>query len=267
MLREERGESVISNNFRPYTQETWDKYSKEKKTFAIYMGLYEGMRGQEEEFKAVVRDYEEDIRAKDMELAEAKKTIERLQSSLTLVVTPEDSTKEIIKMYSKGNGALVIHKNLTEFKKMNIEYETITDIIFKLENEDLPIHLMEYYNDCIKTLLTNPVTEEEKIKIEELRRLKSHQEQSDAILNDIKKRLASCSVDEVKELTDLMMKVMENQRRTSESMSKWNRGNGNINGNNQVSEVVQKDTDKFEKQAVQAFLNFDGAVVEVKEVV
>ena len=115
--------------------------------------------------------------------------------------------------------------------------------------------------------MTNPVSEEEKIKIEELRRLKSHQEQSDAILNDIKKRLASCSVDEVKELTDLMMKVMENQRRTSESMSKWNRGNGNINGNNQVSEVVQKDTDKFEKQAVQAFLNFDGAVVEVKEVV
>ena len=126
---------------------------------------------------------------------------------------------------------------------------------------------MDYYNECIKTLLANPVSEEEKIKIEELRRLKSHQEKSDAILNDINKRLASCSVEEVKELTDLTMKIMANQRETSKAMASWNKnGNNNIN-NNQVSEVLQKDTDKFEKQAVQAFLNFDGAEVEIKEVV
>ena len=229
------------------------------------MGLYEGMKKQEEEFKGAVRNYEDEIRSINIELAEAKKTIERLQSSLTLVVTPEDSTKEIIKMYSKGNSALVIHKNLTEFKKMNVEYETITDIIFKLENEDLPIHLMEYYNDCIKTLLSNPISEEEKIKVEELRRLKSHQEQSDAILNDIKKRLSSCSVDEVKELTDLMMKVMENQRRTSESMSKWNKSqttNGTFDtGNNKANSIKEQ-----LQSATNAIVDFDPSSIQMMKV-
>ena len=57
--------------------------------------------------------------------------------------------------------------------------------------------------------------------------------------------MASCSVDEVKELTDLMMKVMDNQRRTSESMSKWNKssnGNGNfgLNTENTSKEVANK---------------------------
>ena len=229
------------------------------------MGLYEGMKKQEDEFKGAVRNYEDEIRSINIELAEAKKTIERLQSSLTLVVNPEDCTKEIIKMYSKGNSALVIHKNLTEFKKMNVEYETITDIIFKLENEDLPIHLMEYYNDCIKTLLSNPISEEEKIKVEELRRLKSHQEQSDAILNDIKKRLSSCSVDEVKELTDLMMKVMENQRRTSESMSKWNKSqttNGTFDtGNNKANSIKEQ-----LQSATNAIVDFDPSSIQMMKV-
>ena len=87
--------------------------------------------------------------------------------------------------------------------------------------------------------------------------MKSHQEQSDAILNDIKKRLASCSVDEVKELTDLMMKVMENQRRTSESMSKWNRGNGNNvigNGLENSSREISKET---QDENMSILKNFD----------
>ena len=104
---------------------------------------------------------------------------------------------------------------------------------------------MDYYNECIKTLLANPVSEVEKIKIEELRRLKSHQEKSDAILNDINKRLATCSNEEVKELTELTMKVMESQRRTSESMSKWDKsgsgtGNFGVNTENTSKEVANK---------------------------
>lgn len=230
------------------------------------MGLYNAIKKEEEEFKGKVKSYEDELRGRDIKVKELEATIERLQSSLTLVLNPEDVTKEVIKMYSKGNGALVIHKNLTEFKKMNVEYETITDIIFKLENEDLPIHLMEYYNECIKTLLANPISEEEKIKVEELRRLKSHQEQSDAILNDIKKRLATCSVDEVKELTDLMMKVMDNQRRTSESMSKWNRGNGQNgiieNGSNNASSIKEQ----LEKASNAIVENFDPSKMQMMKV-
>ena len=222
------------------------------------MGLYEGMKKQEEEFKGAVRSYEDEIRSINIELAEAKKTIERLQSSLTIFVTEDSITKEIIKMYSKGNSALVIHKNLTEFKKMNVEYETITDIIFKIDNEDLPTHLMDYYNECIKTLLANPVSEEEKIKIEELRRLKSHQEKSDAILNDINKRLASCSVEEVKELTDLTMKIMANQRETSKAMASWNKGNtNNTINNNDTANLARDMKDKLENYSKAIVENFD----------
>ena len=94
--------------------------------------------------------------------------------------------------------------------------------------------------------------------------MKSHQEQSDAILNDIKKRLASCSVDEVKELTDLMMKVMENQRRTSESMSKWNRGGTAPSVNSQ--EIMVKDTERFDQKYVDAVLDFSNAEITYEEV-
>lgn len=247
------------------SQSYWKSEGSEK-TYKRFTELIKYHNSEVESVEKVLKSYEDSIRMKDSKIRELEERVEQLQSSLTLYLTDDDLLKEIIKMYSKGNSALVIHKNLTEFKKVNIEYEVITDTLFKLDNEDLPIHLMDYYNECIKTLLANPVSEVEKIKIEELRRLKSHQEKSDAILNDINKRLATCSNEEVKELTELTMKVMESQRRTSESMSKWDK-NGNGNNSNQVSEVIHKDTDKFEKQAVQAFLNFDGAEVEIKEVV
>ena len=226
------------------SQSYWKSEGSEK-TYKRFTELIKYHNSEVENVEKVLKGYEDSIRMKDSRIRELEERVEQLQSSLTLYLTDDDLLKEIIKMYSKGNSALVIHKNLTEFKKVNIEYEVITDTLFKLDNEDLPIHLMDYYNECIKTLLANPVSEVEKIKIEELRRLKSHQEKSDAILNDINKRLATCSNEEVKELTELTMKVMESQRRTSESMSKWDKsgsgtGNFGVNTENTSKEVANK---------------------------
>ena len=237
------------------SQSYWKSEGSEK-TYKRFTELIKYHNSEVESVEKVLKSYEDSIRMKDSKIRELEERVEQLQSSLTLYLTDDDLLKEIIKMYSKGNSALVIHKNLTEFKKVNIEYEVITDTLFKLDNEDLPIHLMDYYNECIKTLLANPVSEVEKIKIEELRRLKSHQEKSDAILNDINKRLATCSNEEVKELTELTMKVMESQRRTSESMSKWDKNNSGVVGSTleNASREISKET---QEENIGILKNFD----------
>ena len=237
------------------SQSYWKSEGSEK-TYKRFTELIKYHNSEVESVEKVLKSYEDSIRMTDSKIRELEERVEQLQSSLTLYLTDDDLLKEIIKMYSKGNSALVIHKNLTEFKKVNIEYEVITDTLFKLDNEDLPIHLMDYYNECIKTLLANPVSEVEKIKIEELRRLKSHQEKSDAILNDINKRLATCSNEEVKELTELTMKVMESQRRTSESMSKWDKNNSGVVGSTleNASREISKET---QEENIGILKNFD----------
>ena len=111
---------MISDNFRPYTQETWDTYSKQKKTFAIYMGLYEGMKKQEEEFKEKLKNYENLLKSNELRINELEKTIERLQSSLTIFVTPERTRLEVLRLYAMGNSPMNVFKILTETKKIDI---------------------------------------------------------------------------------------------------------------------------------------------------
>ena len=254
MLREKRGESVISNNFRPYTQETWDKYSKEKKTFAIYMGLYEGMRGQEEEFKEKLKNYEDLLKAKDIRINELEGTVERLQSSLTIFVTPETHKLEVLRLYAKGNSALNIHRIMNDMKKMDIEYEVISDIIQNLKNGDLSSEDIEFYQKEVKVFIENSANYEEEYRMMELRRILENQASIDSIIAKAKTQGLD---EETMAQTSMLIQLMKEQRENVKALSNIMKGTTNSNVGNNIENTSKEVANKTQEENLNILKEFD----------
>ena len=181
------------------------------------MGLYEGMKKQEEEFKEKLKNYENLLKSNELRINELEKTIERLQSSLTIFVTPERTRLEVLRLYAMGNSPMNVFKILTETKKIDIEYEVITDIIKNLKNRDLSAEDLEFYAKESKIFLENAPKYEEEYRLSEIRRILENQDTLDKFIY----KITSEEPDEDKiKIMEATIKIMKEQRENASSLSK-----------------------------------------------
>ena len=59
---------MIADDFTPFSYSTWDKYCRDdrQKTHQLYMGLYNAIKKEEEEFKGKIKSYEDELRGRDI---------------------------------------------------------------------------------------------------------------------------------------------------------------------------------------------------------
>ena len=239
------------------TIKSWDS----KELMRRYLMVGKAFDKFESEAREFTDELVKDNARMSRELKEAENKLLKLESSLTFYITDEETKRVILKLYAMGNGISTIHRTMTETKHMDVTVETVRDIITNLNNRDLPAEDIEYFNKEVEIFNNDMVFNEEKMRVDMIRRITENQARIDEIIAEISsKGLDDEEIAKIGQLMALFKLSGENVKNLSTVMK-------GVGGNSDVAviESIHKDTDKFEKQAIDAFLSFDDAEVKTIE--
>lgn len=220
------------------SQSYWKSEGSEK-TYKRFTELIKYHNSEVESVEKILKGCEDSIRMKDSRIRELEERVEQLQSSLTIFITPEMNRREVLRLYAMGNSPMNVFKILTETKKIDIEYEVITDIIKNLKNRDLSAEDLEFYAKESKVFLENAPKYEEEYRLSEIRRILENQDTLDKFIY----KITSEEPDEDKiKIMEATIKIMKEQRENASSLSKimsGTNGSGLLEdyGHNQAKDI------------------------------
>ena len=241
---------------------TLDDYDK-KVLVAKVQELQSDAKNNEDFVKQQIAEYEKLIKDLNLKVKVEVDRNEQLQRNLTLFVTDEYTKKQILRLYAMGNSTTYIHKILNGVKQMDVTFETISDIVTNLKNKDLEQDDLDYYAEESKKFLEQSASFEEEYRLNQIRQILENQETINEWVNKIKNE--GMDEDKASQVGQLVA-LMKLQGENAKSLSTMMKGtNGSNFGNLEPTQT--KDTERFEKQAVNALLNFSDATITYEEVV
>lgn len=248
---------------RVLAKSTLEDYDKRNVLITKVQELQECAKNNEDFIREQIADYEKLIKELNLKIKIEVDRNEQLQRSLTLFVTDEYTKKQVLRLYAMGNSTTLIYNTLNGLKQIDVTFETISNIITNLKNKDLEQDDLDFYAEESKKFLENSSSFEEEYRLNQIRQILENQEKINGWVNKIENEgLDEDKTSQVRELIALMKLQGENAKSLSTMMKGTNGSNfGNI------EPAQAKDTERFEKQAVNALLNFSEAVITYEEVV
>lgn len=161
--------AIVKSN-RNLAKGTLDSYNN-KELIIRYQLLNKEFNDYEEDVKKQIKGYEESSKSKDIKIKELESRLNQLEKSVSILTTEEHKIKQVLKLYAQGKSVGTCYSILTEMKRVDIDFETIKNLIISLEARELEIEYLEYYENEVQAFANDMVNYEEKNRIQKLRKL------------------------------------------------------------------------------------------------
>ena len=199
-------------------------YLDKKELVATYLLLNKEFNDYEEDVKRQIKGYEESSKSKDIKIKELESRLNQLEKSVSILTTEEHKIKQVLKLYAQGKSVGTCYSILTEMKRVDIDFETIKNLIISLEARELEIEYLEYYENEVQAFANDMVNYEEKNRIQKLRKL----DEFGVIIEQYMAKLRDEGFDDSElEKTTQILSLMKAYTSIVESSSKIMKGVGN----------------------------------------
>lgn len=214
--------AIVKSN-RNLAKGTLDSYNN-KELIIRYQLLNKEFNDYEEDVKKQIKGYEELNKSKDIKIKELESRLNQLEKSVSILTTEEHKIKQVLKLYAQGKSVGTCYSILTEMKRVDIDFETIKNLIISLEARELEIEYLEYYENEVQAFANDMVNYEEKNRIQKLRKL----DEFGVIIEQYMAKLRDEGFDESElEKTTQILSLMKAYTSIVESSSKIMKGVGN----------------------------------------
>jgi hypothetical protein len=124
-----------------------------------------------DDIKEQIKGYEETVRGKETKIRELESRLTQLEKSVSLLTTDDHKIYQVLKLYAQGKSVGSCHSILTEMKRVDIDFETIKNLIISLESKELDSKYVEYYENEVRIYTNDMANYEERNRIQKLRKL------------------------------------------------------------------------------------------------
>jgi hypothetical protein len=213
--------AIVKSN-RNLAKGTLDSYNN-KELIIRYQLLNKEFNDYEEDVKKQIASYEESSKSKDIKIRELESRLAQLEKSVSILTTEDHKVKQVLKLYAQGKSVGTCHSILTEMKRVDIDFETIKNLIISLEARELEIEYLEYYENEVQAFANDMINYEEKNRIQKLRKL----DEFGVIIEQYMAKLRDEGFDEKElEKTTQILSLMKAYTSIVESSSKIMKGVG-----------------------------------------
>lgn len=201
---------------------TLDKFGKDY-IYNMYEKLGDEYDKYERDTKEVIRGYEVELNKEKSERIRLEARIAQMEKSLSVLTTDDYKIYQILKLYAQGKSIGSCHSILTEMKRVDIDFETIKNLIISLESKELDQKYVEYYVNEVKLYTEDMSSYEERNRIQKLRKL----DEFGVIIEQYMSKLRDEGFDEKElEKTTQILSLMKAYTSIVESSSKIMKGVG-----------------------------------------
>jgi len=241
--------AIVKSN-RNLAKGTLDSYNN-KELIIRYQLLNKEFNDYEEDVKKQIASYEESSKSKDIKIKELESRLNQLEKSVSILTTEEHKIKQVLKLYAQGKSVGTCYSILTEMKRIDIDFETIKNLIISLEARELEIEYLEYYENEVQAFANDMVNYEEKNRIQKLRKL----DEFGVIIEQYMAKLRDEGFDESElEKTTQILSLMKAYTSIVESSSKIMKGLG-ANSTEVIPDgLTNHDTERFNQKYINTIL-------------
>jgi hypothetical protein len=214
----------------------------------------------EDSVKEQIKGYEETVKSKEIKIKELESRLNQLEKSVSILTTEDHKVKQVLKLYAQGKSVGTCYSILTEMKRVDIDFETIKNLIISLEARELENEYLEYYESEVQSFANDMVNYEEKNRIQKLRKL----DEFGVIIEQYMAKLRDEGFDESElEKTTQILSLMKAYTSIVESSSKIMKGLGANSTEIIPDGLTNHDTERFNQKYINTMLALEDDEAEI----